>query len=138
MESGMPLTCWDAVIDLYERHARDFDEDRGRSLWEKAWLDKFLGQVRPSGVVLDIGCGMAEPIARYVRQAGFRVVGLDASPSMIEMCLARFPESEWIVGDMRRLKLGRRFDGLLAWDSFFHLRPDDQRAMFERFAEHAF
>jgi len=56
---------------------------------------------------------------------------------MIEMCRARFPDSEWIVGDMRQLALERRFDGLLAWDSFFHLHMNDQRPMFARFAEHA-
>jgi trans-aconitate methyltransferase len=128
---------WDAIIDLYERHARDFDGDRGRSLWERGWLDRFLARVVPAGVVLDIGCGMAEPIARYIIQAGFRVVGIDSSPSMIGMCQARFPEHEWIVADMRQLELDRRFDALLAWDSFFHLRMDDQRGMFQRFAAHA-
>ena len=38
---------------------------------------------------------------------------------------------------MRHLLLGRRFDGILAWDSFFHLRPDDQRRMFPVFRAHA-
>ncbi len=38
---------------------------------------------------------------------------------------------------MRSLQLHRRFDGILAWDSFFHLSPDDQRRMFEVFARHA-
>lgn len=129
--------CRDAIVDLYERHARDFDRDRSRNLQEKAWLDCFLARVRPAGVVLDIGCGMAEPIARYVLEAGFSVAGVDASPSMIAMCRARFPGSEWIVGDMRELRLERRFDGILAWDSFFHLHADDQRRMFPRFAVHA-
>jgi SAM-dependent methyltransferase len=127
----------EAIVDLYERHAREFDQDRSRNLQEKAWLDRFLGYVRSSGVVLDIGCGMAEPIARYVLEKGFKVVGVDSSPSMIAMCRDRFPDSEWLVGDMRELALGRRFDGLLAWDSFFHLTVDDQRAMFPRFAAHA-
>jgi Methyltransferase domain len=79
---------------------------------------------------------MAEPIARYVLEAGFSVVGLDSSPSMIAMCRARFPRSGWVVGDMRHLALGRRFDALLAWDSFFHLHADEQRAMFPRFSAH--
>ena len=129
--------CSDAIIGLYERHARDFDRERSRKLQEKAWLDRFLGHVRPAGVVLDIGCGMAEPIARYILESGFRVEGVDASPSLIEMCRARFPNSKWIVSDMRELNLERRFDGILAWDSFFHLCMDDQRPMFERFAAHA-
>jgi SAM-dependent methyltransferase len=129
--------CWDAIVTLYERHARDFDRDRSRELPEKAWLDRFLSHVRPSGVVLDLGCGVAEPIARYVLEAGFGVVGVDSSRSMIEMCRMRFPDSEWIVADMRELRLERRFDGLLAWDSFFHLHMDEQRRMFPRFAAHA-
>ncbi|MCB1037052.1 MAG: class I SAM-dependent methyltransferase, partial [Acidobacteria bacterium] len=61
----------------------------------------------------------------------------DGSPKMIEICRSRFPEAEWRVGDMRELDLGRRFDGILAWDSFFHLSRDDQRGMFRRFAAHA-
>ena len=44
---------------------------------------------------------------------------------------------EWIVCDMRTIRLERRFDGILAWDSFFHLGMDDQRGMFSRFASHA-
>jgi hypothetical protein len=80
---------------------------------------------------------MAEPIARSIIEAGFRVVGIDSSPSMIEMCRGRFPASEWLVADMRELALGRRFDGLLAWDSFLHLPMQDQRAMFPRFSAHA-
>ncbi len=126
----------DHIIDLYERHARDFDRERSRSLQEKTWLDRFLSHVRPSGTVLDVGCGMAEPIARYIIDAGCHIVGIDSSPTLIEMCGARFPTSEWLVADMRHLAMGRRFDGILAWDSLFHLPRDDQRAMFPRFAAH--
>jgi SAM-dependent methyltransferase len=129
--------CKDSVVDLYERHAQAWDRDRGRSLQERAWLDRFLSHVRPGGTVLDVGCGMGEPLARYLIDRGFGVVGLDASPTMIERCRARFPDSEWVVADMRELELSRRFDGILAWDSFFHLAMDDQRGMFPRFASHA-
>ena len=38
---------------------------------------------------------------------------------------------------MRELALGRSFDGIIAWDSFFHLCPDDQRRMFPIFRQHA-
>lgn len=38
---------------------------------------------------------------------------------------------------MRELDLGRRFGGILAWDSLFHLSADDQRGMFARFSAHA-
>lgn len=71
--------CDEAVVDLYERHARDFDRERSRHLQEKQWLDRFLAYVPASGTVLDIGCGTAEPMARYLIEAGRRVVGLDSS-----------------------------------------------------------
>jgi hypothetical protein len=38
---------------------------------------------------------------------------------------------------MRNLALGVAFQGLLAWDSFFHLSHDDQRRMFPIFKLHA-
>jgi SAM-dependent methyltransferase len=125
------------AVDLYERHAREYDRDRSRSLQEREWLDRFLIHVRPGGTVLDVGCGMGEPIARYLIDRGFRVVGVDGSPAMIDLCRGRFPESEWLVADMRELELHRRFEGILAWDSFFHLGTDNQRGMFQRFASHA-
>ena len=37
---------------------------------------------------------------------------------------------------MRSLALAKRFDAIVAWDSFFHLCADDQRAMFPVFAKH--
>ena len=129
--------CAESIIGLYERHAEEFNRDRSRALQEKVWLERFVSYLPPAGVVLDIGCGMAEPIARYLLDAGFQVVGIDSSPTLVQLAADRFPDSKWIVADMRQLELGRRFDGILAWDSFFHLTPDDQRDMFPRFASHA-
>jgi len=126
-----------SIIELYERHALDYDNDRSRFLQEKAWLDRFLSHIPRGGHILDVGCGMGEPIARYCMDAGMRVTGIDSSPSLIAMCRERFPGGEWLVADMRDLTLDRRFDGLLAWDSFFHLSAHHQREMFPRFARHA-
>lgn len=125
------------IIDLYERHARRWDEDRGRSLPERVWLDRFLALLPAGGAVLDLGCGPGDPIARYVGEQAHDVTGVDTSPTLIGLCRARFPTQEWLVADMRGLNLGRRFAGVLAWDSFFHLNPDDQRRMFPVFRAHA-
>ena len=127
----------DRIIGLYERHARGFDRDRVKSLFERAWLDRFLTSLPADSAILDLGCGSGEPIARYFIAAGYAVTGVDSSPAMIALCRRRFPGQDWIVGDMRTLALGRRFDGILAWDSYFHLRPDDQRRMFAVFGAHA-
>jgi SAM-dependent methyltransferase len=125
------------IMDLYQRHATDWDRDRGRSLFEKPWLDRFLALLPPGASVLDIGCGAGEPIARYLIERGCQVTGIDSSPALIGMCKDRFPDQEWVVADMRGLSLHRLFDGILAWDSFFHLSPEDQRRMFPILRGHA-
>jgi SAM-dependent methyltransferase len=131
------VTPAERIAGLYERHAMAFDRERGRSLFERAWLERFEAGLPEGAAVLDIGCGSGEPIARHLIGRGFRLTGLDVAPSMIGLCRRRFPDAAWIVGDMRTLALKKRFDGLLAWDSFFHLTALDQRPMFARFAAHA-
>lgn len=126
-----------SVIGLYERHAAAFDRLRGRGLVERGWLDRFAALAPPGGRLLDLGCGMGEPIARHLLEAGFAVTGVDSSPAMIARCQRRFPGQEWLVADIRGLAAGRRFGGVLAWDSFFHLAQEDQRAMFPVFRDHA-
>ena len=125
------------IIGLYEENAAAWDEARGAELKEQMWIDQFLAHVTPGGLLLDLGCGSGRPVAAYLVERGYRVIGLDSSPSLIALCRQRLPDEEWLVGDMRALDLGRRFDGILAWYSFFHLHFDDQRAMFARFAAHA-
>ena len=125
------------ISALYERHANAFDRDRGKRLVERAWFDRFR-RVMPGGAdVLDLGCGSGEPVARYLIEAGHRVTGVDSSPTLIGLCRSRFPGETWIADDMRNVSLARRFGGVVAWNSFFHLTPDDQRAMFAVFRNHA-
>ena len=127
-----------AIIDLYQRKAHDWIESRARSgLFEKPWLDRFRALPSPAGPILDLGCGSAEPMARYLIELSHPVVGVDSSPAMIDVCRRHFPKQEWVVADMRKLSLQRRFSGILAWDSFFHLCHDDQRRMFPVFRAHA-
>ncbi|WP_269713854.1 class I SAM-dependent DNA methyltransferase [Caulobacter sp. NIBR2454] len=127
----------DQISDLYERNAARYDADRGKSLAERAWLDRFRSAMPTGGAILDLGCGSGEPIARYMIESGHALTGVDSSASLIALCRDRFPDSDWRIGDMRKLDLGGRFEGIIAWDSFFHLRPDDQRAMFAVFQAHA-
>jgi len=128
----------DLITGHYERHAFAWDADRRAAGWnDKRWIDRFVGLLPPAAAVLDLGCGGGQPVASSMIARGLQVTGVDSSPTLISMCRARMPNQQWMHADMRSVSLGRRFDGVLAWDSFFHLKPDDQRAMFSIFAEHA-
>lgn len=126
------------VLDLYERHAREWEADRRRTDFaERAWLDRWIELIPAGGRVLDIGCGFGWPIADYLISRGLHVTGIDASASMIARCVESFPDQHWRVADMRELALESVFDGILAWDSFFHLTGRDQQSMFPIFRKHA-
>ncbi len=127
------------IIDLYERNARAWDEDRARArpAGERRWIERFLTEAGSGARILDIGCGSGEPIARDIINAGHEVAGVDGSASLIALCQERFPGHRWIVADMRGLALNARFSGVLAWHSLFHLPADDQEKMFSIFAAHA-
>ncbi len=128
----------DAIIELYDRHAESYARERGLRLGsESGWLARFAALLPAAGHVLDLGCGAGAPIAAHLIASGHAVTGVDSSANMIELCRRRFPQADWHCADMRQLALASRFDGLLAWDSFFHLAHQDQRDMFAIFQRHA-
>ena len=120
----------DDVVSIYREHADAFVRLRGTGLIERAWLDAFLAPLPgASPRVLDIGCGFGVPIAQYLIERGCRITGVDSSVPLLNRAKAAFPEHQWIAADMRRLPLMEPFHGLIAWHSFFHLTPEDQRPM---------
>ena len=129
----------DRIIGLYDETADAWDKVRSHGLSppEIPHLDAFAAALPSGASVLDIGCGGGEPVAARLIARGLAITGVDSSPNLIARARHRFPQAEWHVADMRNLALGRRFDALLAWHSFYHLAADDQRAMFPVFAAHA-
>lgn len=130
------MTKKNNVYESYEKIADWFDEHRSRTLFEKPYLDLAIEYLKPHAKILDLGCGMGEPIAKYFADKGYQLTGIDGSQKMIDMATVRVPNATFIVGDMRECALGEKFDCVIAWHSFFHLSPDDQRAMFKIFENH--
>ena len=129
------------IIGLYPRHGLAWEADRQAGHrrhpeMERSWLDRFLA-LAPPGPMLDLGCGGGQPMAAYLVAQGRAVTGIDTAPALVALAQSRLPDQEWRVADMRGLDLGRRYAGILAWDSFFHLDFADQRAMFPVFQRHA-
>lgn len=124
------------TIAVYEKNAEGWDKHRPRLLREKTWLNKFIQSLPSNASVLDVGCGAAEPISRFLVEQGLSVTGIDSSQAMIGICRYRFPNQAWLVMDMREMALDKRFEGIIAWDSFFHLNPDEQRKTLQRFGQY--
>ena len=126
----------DDILPTYEKVGRAFTAKRNRTLWEKPLLD-WLQQTAPGPRLLDIGCGGGLPIARYLVDQGAEVTALDGAHSMVAICRENVPEATVLHADMRAFDLGNQFDGLIAFNSFFHLSPADQAKAFACFSAHA-
>jgi len=126
----------DDIQGVYDRQAAVYDAQRSRALFEARWLARFAAGLPGGGRVLDLGCGTGEPIARWFKAEGFAVTGVDFSEPMLEIARTRWPEGDWRQADMRDFDLDDTFDGIIAWNSFFHLTGDDQRGCIARMAWH--
>lgn len=124
------------VQETYEKIADWMDQQRSRELFEKLYLDQAISYLKPKSQVLDLGCGTGEPIGQYFADSGFQVTGIDASTKMLAIAKKRCPKITFIQADMRKINLGKKFDCIIAWHSFFHLSPADQRSMFQIFTTH--
>lgn len=133
----MSRSTQDSVIDVYQRHGQAWATLRSDTLLEASWIDRFCGLLPAGAAVLDIGCGSGLPIGRELVSRGFDITGIDATPTMLAQFRRNLPGVAAQLADMRTLALGQRFAGLLAWDSFFHLSPQDQRDTIPRFQSHA-
>ncbi|WP_208350422.1 class I SAM-dependent methyltransferase [Pseudaestuariivita rosea] len=126
----------DDIHAVYERQAAIYDARRSRALFEARWLARFAKCLRTNAHILDLGCGAGEPIARWFMAEGFHVTGADFSEAMLNIARKRWPDGDWRLADMRTLDLGQHFDGIVAWNSFFHLDPKAQRDTIARMAAH--
>ena len=104
---------YDRLADEYGR--RIFNELQHKPL-DRELLDRFAAQVAGRGEVCDMGCGPGQ-VARYLRDEGTTVFGLDLSPRMVEQARQFNPDISFREGNMACLDLP---DGTLAGIAAFY------------------
>ncbi len=126
----------ESTREVYDRQAEAYDRERSHAFFEARWLTRFSDALPRGGRVLDLGCGTGKPIAAWLMGEGFQLTGVDFSEGMLSIARRTWPDGDWRVSDMRTLDLPERFDGIIAWDSFYHLTMDEQRTSLPRLASH--
>lgn len=110
----------------YNKIAQEWAAVRNNAFVSKLVID-FAEKISPQGHILDIGCGTGSPLARYLSDNDFFVTGIDASERMIDLAqCANLKNAEFITCDFFDFESVIQFDGVLAWDSFFHFPKDTQ------------
>lgn len=110
----------------YNNIARQWAEYRHESFVSQLVID-FAAKVKSHGKILDIGCGTGYPLAHYLSGNGFFVTGIDVATNMIEIAQSlSIPNAQFSVCDFLKFTTEEKFDGILAWDSFWHFPKDEQ------------
>ena len=99
----------------YDLIASGFADLRNSFNTEKKYLDLFIEYLQPKEYVLDVGCGSGYPIASYLIEHHFNVMGVDASKELLKIAEQKCPSMERIYGDVRTVSLKNKFDGIIEW-----------------------
>lgn len=117
--------------------------------WTEAWLEDPKGVEeevasyhrllkeharRPMRDVLHLGCGAGCHDRALKRR--FRVTGVDLNAAMLTLARRTNPEVEYHQGDMRSVRLGRRFDAVLIPDSIDYMASREELALAFETARH--
>ena len=82
----------------------------------------------PGSRVIDLGCGNGA-LTRKLAQRGYDVLGIDASPQMIELARADAPELAFEQGDAVRFSLSRPADAIFSNAVFHWIGAGEQDAL---------
>ena len=122
---------YDRLANEYARHLYHELEHKP---FDREMLRRFAGDVGPRGEICDLACGPGQ-VARYLRDAGMNVFGLDLSPRMIEQARRLNPDVTFQEGDMMALNLADgSLAGIAAFYAIVNLPADALPAVFAEMA----
>jgi ubiquinone/menaquinone biosynthesis C-methylase UbiE len=123
------------VRNGYDKIAREYQANRHIFTDFKITRlrEDFSSYLPRNATILDVGCG-AGPFAKLLVQAGFDVVGVDFSASMLGMSRKNVPEAALIKGDLTELGFrDSSFDGLVALYSIIHIPREMHASLYRSF-----
>jgi ubiquinone/menaquinone biosynthesis C-methylase UbiE len=117
----------------YDRIAEEYQADRHGFDHVKE-LEEFASLLPKNAKVLDVGCGAGVPVAKFLVDSGFEVVGVDFSENMLRLARKNMPQISLIRKDMTKLDFAdNSFDGLTAFYSIIHVPREKHSLLFKSF-----
>jgi len=117
----------------YDKIAEEYQIDR-QAFDHSEELVEFAGFLPKNGKVLDVGCGTGVPVAKFLVEAGFEVVGIDFSEKMLKLARKNVPQATFVRKNMTKMDFGdNSFDGLTAFYSIIHVPREKHSLLFKSF-----
>ena len=104
---GSPLPLQASFDRIAEQYAADFADELTRKPYDTALLRDFVARCG-AGPVLDVGCGPAGHVGRFVADLGPRVVGVDLAPRSLTVARQlNDPTLTFVAADVNALPFAR-------------------------------
>jgi ubiquinone/menaquinone biosynthesis C-methylase UbiE len=108
-----------------ERYAEEYCDELSRKPFDCDLLDGFAENLRGQGPVCEIGCGPGH-IARYLKDRGVNMSGVDLSAEMVKCASSRNPDISFARGDMLGLdSADNSFAAIVCFYAIIHLQRGD-------------
>ena len=115
-DASMPYLMYDKLADLWPLVSSPDNYAEEAAVWRDTLRIK-LGSGRHQ--ILELGVGGGNNLSHLTSE--FNATAVDISPRMLEQCRKLNPEVEVHVGDMRTVRLNRKFDAVLIHDAISYL-----------------
>jgi 2-polyprenyl-3-methyl-5-hydroxy-6-metoxy-1,4-benzoquinol methylase len=107
--------------ETYNKIAKDWVKDHDGDSWWVEGTDTFLSFLPKGATILDVGCAGGHK-AKYIKDRGFNVEGIDFSEEMIKEAKKRFPEISFQVFDVYDIdKYPKTFDAIFTQAVLLHI-----------------
>ena len=117
----------------YEAIARDFMAYRRTSLIGVEPVRLWAKTLVPKVTILDLGCGNGIPITEALVKDGYRLYGIDASPTLVASYREHFLGQTVACEAVETSDFfDRKFDGVVAWGLIFLLLESVQTLVINR------
>ena len=114
----------------YNKIAKQWAEERKKL---NKLVIEFASKIKPYGKILDIGCGTGYPITKYLSDNGFSIIGIDISENMLQKVNEKdIKNAVFYLCDFFRHKPNEIYDGIIAYDSFFHFPKEKQNKIYKK------
>ncbi len=98
------------------------------------WVQQLLDELKPGGVVVDLGCGAGEPATRMLGEQ-HRVVGVDGSLVQLRLAQEVVPDAALVQADIARLALRPgSVDAVASFYALGHVPSNQHSALFQAIA----
>ncbi|MFE9022184.1 class I SAM-dependent methyltransferase [Streptomyces sp. NPDC007808] len=127
-QARQAAAVFDALGLDYEKAFAHSEEHRA----SLAWL---TGRLAPGSRVLDVGSGTGRPTAETLAAAGHDVLGIDASPVMVDLATRQVPDAAFRHADIAEVPLDDgSFDAVCVYFSLLQMSRPAQEALVRRLA----